>query len=514
MVRIHRRSASAVLASALLLATLVPGVALAQTAPEDAVPTAAGHLADALVDGERIETTFGGVTYPDQGLTADVLLALAGSGVAADRIEAAADWLDGQAGAYTGTAFGDVYAGSVAKLLIVTSATSRVPTMGGVDLVATLTATEDADGRFRDASEFGDFSNVITQSLAVIALVRAADVAPSTAAVDYLAGQACDDGGFPEQLDPETCTSDVDATGFAVQALLAAGRDTVAGDAVQWLLDEQAADGGFGGAQSGPNANSTGLAAVALSAAGETQAAAVARTFLVGLQEDCTGVAPGGIRFSASDAGDVTRATAQAVPGLTGVGLLEVSADGASTEVPGIDCPPRFPDVDYPSTVHAEAIVELTRIGVISGRPDGTFGPAAAITRGQFATWFAGVAALEAGGGTSFSDVAGSVHAPAIAALEDAGAISGYPDRTFRPSEPVTRGQAASIVVRWLGLAPVEADAYDDLGGSTHRTAINAAAAAGIVQGRDGTYEPATALRRDQAASVLFSLATRLDVTS
>ncbi len=514
MVRIHRRSASAVLASALLLATLVPGVALAQAAPEDAVPAAAGHLADALVDGERIETTFEGVTYPDQGLTADVLLALAGSGVAADRIEAATDWLDGQAGAYTGVASGDVYAGSVAKLLIVTAATSRAPTMGDVDLVATLTATEDTDGRFRDTSEFGDFSNVITQSLAVIALVRAADVAPSTAAVDHLADQACADGGFPEQLDPETCSSDVDATGFAVQALLAAGQDTAAGDAVQWLLAEQAADGGFGGAQSGPNANSTGLAAVALRVAGEGDAAAAARSFLAGLQEDCTGVAPGGIRFSASEAGDVTRATAQAVPGLTGVGLLEVAADGASSEVPGIDCPPRFPDVDYPSTVHAEAIVELRRLDVISGRADGTFGPAAAITRGQFATWFAGVAAIDVDTTASFTDIGGSVHAPAIAALEAAGAISGYPDGTFRPAEAVTRAQAASILTSWLGLDPVEADAFGDLEGATHRTAVNAAARAGLVHGRDGDYAPAVALRRDQAASLLFSLATLLDVTS
>jgi hypothetical protein len=514
LVRIYRRSASAVLASALLLATLVPGVALAQTTPEEVVPVAAGHLADALVDGERIETTFGGVTYPDQGLTADVLLALAGSGVAADHIAAATDWLDSQAGAYTGTDSGAVYAGAVAKLLIVTAATSRAPTMGDIDLVATLTATEDGDGRFRDDSEFGDFSNVITQSLAVIGLVRAADVAPSTAAVAYLAGQACDDGGFPEQLNPETCSSGVDSTGFAVQALLAAGEDQVAGDAVQWLLDDQAADGSLGGPDAGPNSNSTGLAALAFSLAGEEGAATDARAFLVGLQEDCTGIAPGGIRFSAGDAGDVTRATAQAVPGLTGVGLLEVTADGASTEVPGLDCPPRFPDVDYPSTVHAEGIVELTRLGVVKGRADGTFGPDASITRGQFATWFAGVAGIEAAAEWSFTDIDGSVHAPAIAALEDAGAVSGYPDGTFRPSASVTRAQAASILANWLGLEPVEEDAFDDIEGSTHRTAINAAAEAGIVQGRDGSYEPDVVLRRDQAASLLYSLATLLDVTS
>ncbi|MEX2550610.1 MAG: S-layer homology domain-containing protein [Nitriliruptoraceae bacterium] len=514
MVRIYRRSASAVLASALLLATLVPGVALAQTTPEEAVPAAAGHLAEALVDGERIETTFDGVTYPDQGLTADVLLALAGSGVAADHIEAATDWLDSQAGAYTGTASGAVYAGAVSKLLIVTSATGRAPTMGDIDLVATLASTEDGDGRFSDDSEFGDFSNVITQSLGVIGLVRAADAAPSTAAVDYLAGQACADGGFPAQLDPETCSSDVDATGFAVQALLAAGEDVVAGDAVQWLLDEQASDGGLGNPDAGPNANSTGLAAVAFSVAGEEAAASDARTFLVGLQEDCTGVAPGGIRFSAGDAGDVTRATAQALPGLTGVGLLEVTADGAVDEIAGLDCPTRFPDVDYPTTVHAEGILELTRREVVQGRADGTFGPDASISRGQFASWFAGVTGLEPVAETSFTDIDGSVHAGAIAALEDAEAISGYGDGTFRPSAPVTRGHAASILANWLGLDPVEDDAFVDIADSTHRTSISAAAEADLVQGRDGRYEPGAALQRDQAASLLFSLAILLDTTS
>lgn len=48
-----------------------------------------------------------------------------------------------------------------------------------------------------------------------------------------------------------------------------------------------------------------------------------------------------------------------------------------------------------------------------------------------------------------FPDVpADHTHADAIEAAADAGLINGYPDGTYRPDEPVTRGQLASVVVR------------------------------------------------------------------
>ena len=501
----NRRAASAVLAAATALATLAPGLAAANDGIGEPADAASAYLVDQLVDDERIETTFGDDTFDDPGLTADVVIALAGAQVAGERIEAATDWLEGQAGSYTGTAFGDVYAGSVAKLLVVAAATDRATTFGDVDLVEVLEGAEDDDGRYRDDSEFGDFSSVISQSLAVIGLTRAADTAPSADAVAFLADQACDTGGFPSDLDAETCTAEVDATGFAVQALLAAGEDETAGDAVAWLLDVQADDGSFGGQEAAANANSTGVAAVALAVAGEDDAAGDAGDFLATLQDDCAGGAPGGIRFADDEPGDVTRATAQALPGLTGVGLLTVTADGAAADAPSLDCPTRFSDVDYAGSVHASAILELTGDGVISGRADGTFRPTSAISRGQFATWLAGVAGIDDGDEHGFTDVDGSVHAGAIAALAEAGVVDGYGDGTFRPGTPVTRAHAAAILARWLGLDPVEDDAFDDIADSTHRTAINAAADAGVVRGRDGAYQPDTSLRRDQAASLLHA---------
>lgn len=506
MVRTNRRTASAVLAAATALATLLPTAASAQLAPAgDPSEAAAGYLAGALVDGERIETTFDGQTYPDAGLTADVVLALAGTQLAGERIDAATAWLRSQAPAYTGTATGDVYAGSLAKLLIVADATETSTLIEGLDLVTELEATEDADGRYRDTSAFGDFSNVITQSLAVIALERVADTAPSLDAVGYLAAQTCDDGGFPEQLDAETCESDVDATAFAVQALDSVGRTTSAASATAWLLDQQDVDGGLGGAGTGPNANSTGLAAVAFALTGEETAASDARTFLTSLQQDCTSDTPGGFHYTATEAGDVIRATAQALPGLSSVGLAEVSAATAATATPELTCPTKFDDVDYPTTVHAESILVLTDRGVVSGFGDGTFGPDRSVTRGQFATWFVATAQIEPGGEHDFDDVDGSVHEDAIAALAATDTITGYADGSFRPGAPVTRAHAAAIVTRWLGLAPVEQDAFDDIADSTHRLEINAAAAEGIVAGREGSYSPQSPLHRDQATSLLLT---------
>lgn len=110
-----------------------------------------------------------------------------------------------------------------------------------------------------------------------------------------------------------------------------------------------------------------------------------------------------------------------------------------------------FPDVD-PTGVHAGAINALAAAGLVEGRPDGTFDLHASTTRGQLSSVLAAAAGLPDGDEDDFIDIAGSVHAGAIAALAEAGIIEGYPDGTFRPSEMVTRGQTATFVAGLLDL--------------------------------------------------------------
>ncbi|MEU4803891.1 prenyltransferase/squalene oxidase repeat-containing protein [Actinosynnema sp. NPDC023587] len=340
-----RRTAVAV---AVALSALLAAPA-AQAAPVTAAPAeaAAGWLSGRLVDGERFEAEFGGVVYPDQGLTIDALLAFDAAGVAQDSAAKALAWLSEPetVAGYTSDPLGAKYAGSHAKLALAVLAQGGDPTsVGGVDLIAGLTALQTASGRFSDTSRDGDFSNNFSQSLAVITLARHGD-APAKA-VDFLAGTACPDGGFPLQIAQPTCTSQADATGMAVQALLAAGRTADAAKGLGWLTGRQLADGGFpddsrpdqGGRA---NANSTGLAAQALRVGGRDAAADRAADYLTGLQVGCGHAAAGAIAQDAGgfDAATATRATAQAVLGIVGTGLAEISSAGDKPAAPVLDCP-------------------------------------------------------------------------------------------------------------------------------------------------------------------------------
>ena len=58
------------------------------------------------------------------------------------------------------------------------------------------------------------------------------------------------------------------------------------------------------------------------------------------------------------------------------------------------------------------------------------------------------------GSGSGFSDVpAGSSYAEAIGGLADRGVVSGFPNGTFGPDKPVTRQQFAKMIVRAAGYA-------------------------------------------------------------
>ena len=134
---------------------------------------------------------------------------------------------------------------------------------GGVDLISRLRGLQQPAGRFSDRSPFGDFSNIFTQSFALLALDRAAAGA-SPASSSFLVAARCAGGGYPLLFAQPTCVSEVDTTATAVQALTAVGRHADATVSLRWLVSVQHADGGFGV----PSAINTGLAGQALRAGG------------------------------------------------------------------------------------------------------------------------------------------------------------------------------------------------------------------------------------------------------
>jgi hypothetical protein len=88
------------------------------------------------------------------------------------------------------------------------------------------------------------------------------------------------------------------------------------------------------------------------------------------------------------------------------------------------------------------------------------------------------------------------------------GIVAGFADGTYRPTDSLTRAQAASILVRYVEaaigepLAAPEPD-FTDIADSVHAENIAKASGAGFVLGfLDGTFGPNLTIRRDQFASM------------
>ncbi|PIC99607.1 MULTISPECIES: S-layer homology domain-containing protein [unclassified Sporosarcina] len=125
---------------------------------------------------------------------------------------------------------------------------------------------------------------------------------------------------------------------------------------------------------------------------------------------------------------------------------LPLSSTAASTQ--------RFPDV-APSHHFAEAVNDFAARNIIGGYPDGTFKPGNPITRGQAAAIIAKLTKLDMTKikNPGFKDVSiANGYYKAIAALAEAGIISGYGDGRYGPNDYVTRGQFASILVKAFDL--------------------------------------------------------------
>ncbi|HZD59962.1 MAG TPA: S-layer homology domain-containing protein [Anaerolineae bacterium] len=157
-----------------------------------------------------------------------------------------------------------------------------------------------------------------------------------------------------------------------------------------------------------------------------------------------------------------------------------------------------------------DPIRDLVAEGVVAGYPNGTFKPLATINRAEFvklvveaedippATTFTG----------TFPDVPQTYWAwPYIEAAAERGLISGYPDGTFRPLAPVERQEIAKIIVLAEGYpistsGPRFADVPASLWSFQYiMTARNNGAITGYP---DGTFKPAQPTNRAEAAAVVW----------
>lgn len=104
----------------------------------------------------------------------------------------------------------------------------------------------------------------------------------------------------------------------------------------------------------------------------------------------------------------------------------------------------------------------------------------------------------------------------AVNILLNRGILHGYPDLTYRPQEPVTRGQAAIVLANYLGLdlKDVKNPGFTDVSEShKYYSSIAALVEKGIIQGyEDGTFrEEATLTRAEMAKMIAIGFDLNLD---
>lgn len=328
--------------SATVTATASPTPSLLPSATATAVIStslsrATSFVVAALVDGDHVVGPYG----PDLSQTADVALGLAAAGDQATTLAKVVAYLDANGESFVhgdpthGEKVGAFYAGPAGKLALVAVAAGADPTsFAGTNLIAELTASMSATGRFVDDSTFGDYSNPLGQAFAILALQRATVLGAPSAAVEALVADQCADGGFPDSFAAPTCTSSADATGLALQALVAADSGCPAARALAWLTENRAADGSFtsngGVPTTTPVASVASTADAALGLAAARSSTTTSLAYLTSTQNGDGGLPliPGNSPTSN------LFATAQALPALARSSLLTIGPQPITAATP------------------------------------------------------------------------------------------------------------------------------------------------------------------------------------
>ena len=150
------------------------------------------------------------------------------------------------------------------------------------------------------------------------------------------------------------------------------------------------------------------------------------------------------------------------------------------------------------------------------GYPDGTFAPNKGMTRAEVATMFTRLLKDRPVKGQSYaaglSDIhAGDWYADTVGYAVQKGIVSGYPDGTFKPNQPITRAEFSSIASRFAELTEEKDLTFSDLDASHWGyKAIRLAASNGWISGYpDNTFRPEQAITRAEVTSITNRMLNR-----
>jgi pectate disaccharide-lyase len=146
----------------------------------------------------------------------------------------------------------------------------------------------------------------------------------------------------------------------------------------------------------------------------------------------------------------------------------------------------------------------------LSGYEDGSVRPDNRITREEVLSLFYGLLVNsdkgQTTGSASFKDLSASNWStPAIQYFLQKGLVNGYEDGTFRPAAAMTRAELVAILVQFLPKTSGQAaTSFSDSGSHWAKSAIEQAAAAGWVNGyEDGSFRPDQSITRAETVVLL-----------
>ena len=161
-----------------------------------------------------------------------------------------------------------------------------------------------------------------------------------------------------------------------------------------------------------------------------------------------------------------------------------------------------------------DAVRYAYETGLMDGVGDSLFAPNSQTTRAQLVTILYRLEGEPEVSGTSgFTDVeAGTWYTDAVAWAAANGIVNGTTDTTFAPGEDITREQLVTVLYRYAESKGYDVSASADLSGYPDagqvqdyaQPAMAWAVAEGIVEGVDGTLNPAGNATRAQIATILM----------
>ena len=167
---------------------------------------------------------------------------------------------------------------------------------------------------------------------------------------------------------------------------------------------------------------------------------------------------------------------------------------------------------DVPSSAwYYNNVMQAAAAGIVSGYPDGTFKPGNSVSR-DFAIMLTQMLGVSNDGTavSPFIDVDDDDYGVvSIAYCKAHNIISGYDDGTFKPDATITRQEAASMIVKAMGVSKASDELYPDdstIAGWA-KDAVYKAKAAGLMKGyeEDGTFRPTGKITRAEAASIMVN---------